>query len=146
MLKAAFILLRVLTAIASFGALAGTVLAILITSAFELIKGGARAIFAVAKLFASGFQKSSPIPPHDHLISLPLSGIDLLFLIMCVSVFLPDKKIFLHVVAAFAVVAAGWRIGIMAHQPDTPMLYLPTIALWFLYFAACLYKSSYPVT
>jgi len=141
MLKAAFILLRVLTAIASLGALAGTILIIVVDSTVVLLKGGAYALVSIAKLFASGFQKSSPTPPVPQLVSLPMMGLAILFLTMFTSVFMPGQKIFLHIVAAMAVIAAIWRIWVVAHTHDTnsiTIFYLPVIALWFIYYGVSL--------
>jgi hypothetical protein len=138
MLKAAFITLRVLTGIASLAAFAGTLVVIFVTGAFRLLKGGAHAAISVAKLFASGFQKSDPAQPVPHLVPLHLVGLAVLFLSMLASVFTPSQKIFLHIVAAMAVAAAAWRIWTMVHQGDNQLYYLPVIALWFVYYGICL--------
>lgn len=141
MLKAAFITLRVLTGIASLATFAGTMLLIFLTGAFRLLKGGAHAAISVAKLFASGFQKSDPAQPVPHLLSLPLVGLAILFLSMFISVFTPSGKILLHIVAAMALAAAAWRIWIMVHQSDNHLYYLPVIALWFIYYGVCLHYA-----
>jgi hypothetical protein len=138
MAKAAFLFLRILTAIAVLGALTGTVLAILVTSAFTLLEDSATIFVVLAKLVTSGFRDGGSASPNERTIALPLVGLAILFLTMLTSVFTPGQKIFFHVVAAMSVAAAAWQIWIMVQTPGTPMLYLPVIALWFLYYAVCL--------
>jgi hypothetical protein len=140
MLKAAFLLLRVLTAIASLAALAGTLIVIFVKGAFAFAKEGAQVAIALAKIFASAFQRSSPAPPHEHILTIPLVGLLILFSSMFVSVFTPNQKIFLHIVAAMAVATTAWRISIMIHTADNQLLFLPAIAVWFIYYAICFYR------
>jgi hypothetical protein len=142
MLKAAFILLRILTAIASLAALAGTVFALLVTSAFVLLKDGGHIFMTMARFFASGLRNPGPMPSNGPNISLPLAGLAVLFLTMFTSVFTPGEKLFLHIVAGMAVIATIWTAWTMAAGAANKMLYLPVIALWFVYYAVCLRRSA----
>ena len=67
MAKIAFIILRVLVAIAALASLAATSLVILVIGFFNLAKGLLGAVFDVITVFASGFQKSpnTPAPNPD---------------------------------------------------------------------------------
>jgi hypothetical protein len=143
MAKAAFIILRVITAIATLGAFAATIMVLLVTAAIELLKGGAHATLAVAKLFASGFRDAGPTPspPANHLPAM-LAGLAIFFLTMFISVFTPGQKIFLHIVAGMAIIATAGRIWFIATTPDHSALYLPVIAIWFVYYALCLRRAS----
>jgi hypothetical protein len=138
MAKAAFIFLRILTAVASLGALAGALAFILFTSLVTLAKDGGHILLTLARFFLSGLRDPGPTPPNPSPIPLPLIGLATLFLIMFSSVLTPNQKIFLHIVAAMAMVAAVWRIGSMVITRDNHLLYLPVIALWFVYYAICL--------
>lgn len=144
MLKAAFILLRVITAIAAFGALAATSIYILVTGAFALLSGGAHAIWHVTKLFASGFRDTSPTPQPRPLITLPLAGLVILFATMFTSVFTPSQRIFLHILAGMAAVAGIWVAWTLQTEPGDKIYYLPVIALWFVYYAVCLRRMVVP--
>ena len=143
MAKAAFIILRVITAIAALGSFVATIIVLVATAALELLKGGAHTALELTKLFASGFRYSgqTPSPPANHHLAM-LAGLAIFFLTMFTSVFIPSQKIFLHVVAGMAIVASAGRIWFMAITPDHSVLYLPVIAIWFVYYALCLRWTS----
>ena len=144
MLKAAFITLRVLTGIASLATFAVTMVLILFTGTFRLFKSGAHAAISVTKLFASGLQKSDPAQPVPHLLSFPLLGFAILFFSMFVTALVPSQKVLLHIVAAIAVIAAIWRIWMIAQPASAPFLLVPwflyytAAALWFIYYVVAL--------
>jgi hypothetical protein len=135
--KIAFGILRVLVGLASLASLALTGLIILVTGFFNLAKGLFGAVGSVITVFASGFQKNPPVPDPDPAIPLPLIGLAILFAAMFASVFMPGQKIFLHIVAAMALIAVIWEAWRTFHA--TPeMLYTPVIVLWAVYYALCL--------
>ena len=142
MTNVAFVLLRVLTAIGTLGGLAILLLIILVTLLVGVVKGGVGAITAVATLFASGFQKSSSGPAIDkYLVAPSLITLAVSFLTMFIAVFLPEQRVYLHVVAALALLAGGWRWWTAAGNPEDPWIYLPVIALWLVYYGVCLRRA-----
>jgi hypothetical protein len=143
MAQAAFILLRILAALASLGALAATILMILASVFTGLLKDGGHVFMTLARFFASGLRDPGPMPPDPTPLPLPLFGLAGVFLLMFCSVFTPGQKIFLHLTAATAFVAAAWRIGAMLVARDGDPLYLPVIALWLVYYVLCL-RNAWP--
>jgi hypothetical protein len=139
--KIAFIVLRVLVAIAALASLAATGLIILVIGFFNLAKGFLGAVGDVITVFASGFQKSPNTPAPNPDIPSPLIGLAILFGAMFASVFMPGQRIFLHIVAAMAVVAALWEAWRVANAPHTDMLYTPVIVLWIVYYTVCLRRA-----
>jgi hypothetical protein len=139
--KIAFIILRVLVAIASAASLAATSLVILVIGFFNLAKGLFGAVGDVITVFASGFQKSPNTPAPNPDIPLPLIGLAILFAAMFASVFMPGQKIFLHIVAGTAAIAAFWEAWRVANAPHTDMLYTPVIVLWIVYYVVCLRRA-----
>ena len=103
-------------------------------------KGLLGAVGSVITVFASGFQKNPPAPDPDPGIPLPLIGLAILFAAMFASVFMPGQKIFLHIVAGIALIAAIWEAWRTFHA--TPeMLYTPVIVLWAVYYVLCLRRA-----
>jgi hypothetical protein len=143
MAKAAFILLRILTAVASLAACAGTIVVIVFTGLITLAKDGGHIFVTLARFFLSGLRDPGPTPPNPSPIPLPLVALSILFLAMFSSVFTASQKIFLHIVAAMAIVAAAWRISSMVANHDSQLLYLPVIALWFLFYFVCLRRPAH---
>jgi hypothetical protein len=139
--KVAFIVLRVLIGVAAVGSLAVTGAIILAISFVNLLKGGLGALGAVITIFASGFQKSPATPAPDPSIPLPLVGLLIFFLAMFASVFMPVQKVFLHIVAAMAVIAGVWEVWRVVHDPQAQIVYWPVIALWALYYVVCLRRA-----
>jgi hypothetical protein len=142
--KVLFILLRVGIGIASLAALAGTVLAILVTGAFALLKGGGHIVRAMARLIVSGFRNAGPTPPTEQVISLPLAGLAILFMTMFTSVFTPRERIFLHILAGMTATATVWTVWTISANTSNNMPYLPfmlpVMVLWFVYYGVCLWQ------
>ena len=136
--KVAFIILRILVALAALASLGFTAVIIFVIGAFNLAKGVVGAFASVAVQFATAFQKVPDAPPPDPAIPWPLTALAIFFLTMVISVFVPGQKIFLHVVAAMAVIAEAWEIWRVTHDPLSNILYLPVIILWAVYYAICL--------
>jgi hypothetical protein len=136
--KVAFFVLRLLVGIGAIAVLAGTLLVFLFDNFIELVKGGLKMIAAVVTVFASGFQKSPDAPGPAVIFSPLLAGIAITFLAIFASVFMPGQKIFLHIVAVMAVLAAAWDIWRSTATPTHPLLFLPVILLWFVYYVVCL--------
>ena len=144
MLKALFMLLRVLTGLGAVGALAGTLLVMLVYSAQTALKSGFHIGLTLARFFASGLRdtgSSGSTGPGEHLVPRHLVALAVLFLAMLVSVFTPGVRLFLHIVAAGALVAAAWRAWTMGAAHDAQLQYIPLIAIWFVYYAICLRRE-----
>ena len=140
--RIAFLALRLFVAIAALAGTAAALFVILLTGSINLLKGGAHALAALIVLLTSGFQKSLSTPtPSEDLVPKPLVGLAVAFLAMFASVFTPGQKIYLHIVAAAAVIFGSWRLWSMAANPESPLMYMPVIALWFLYYAVCLRRG-----
>jgi hypothetical protein len=142
--KVLFILLRAGVAIASLAALAGTVLALLVTGAFALLKGSGHIVMAMARLIVSGFRDAGPTLPSERVISLPLAGLAIVFMTMFTSVFTPGERIFLHILAGMTAVATVWTVWTMSADTANNMPYLsfmvPVMVLWFVYYGVCLWR------
>lgn len=141
MIKVAFIVLRVLVALGALIVLAGTLAVFFFDNLIGLIKTGVQTIAAVVTVFASAFRKSPEVPgPQTHYSPL-LMGIAITFLGIFASVFMPGQRIFLHIVAAMALLAGAWDLWKAATTPNHGVLYLPVIVLWFVYYTVCLRRA-----
>jgi hypothetical protein len=141
MIKAAFIILRVLVAIGALLGFAGSLAVILFTNIFKFVKDGVGIFAAVVTTFASGFQKSPSAPEPGLVFSLPIVGLAVTFAAIFASVFMPGQKIFLHIVAAMSIAAFAWEIWRISTNPQAQAIYWPVIALWFLYYGICLRRA-----
>jgi hypothetical protein len=139
--RAAFIVLQVITALASLVGFMASLAGILLEGLFGLAKGGFGVIAAVVTLFASGFKDSAPPPEPSFAIEPILIFLAILFFAMLTSAFTPSAKIFLHVVAAGVVVVGLWRIWIIATVPNSPVLFLPILAMWLVYYGFSLRRG-----
>jgi hypothetical protein len=76
-------------------------------------------------------------------ITLPQVAIAALFIAMFVSLFLPEAKILLHLVAALTVVALAWFAHMLVTDDvKLEILCLPLLTVWFFYYAMCLFWSG----
>jgi len=136
----AFIIVRVFTAITALAGLTGTLWVIAVTATVNMVKGGASVVAAVAADAVSGFRKGASIPTPGPLVPTPLVGLAFVFVAMFVSVFLPGQKIYLHVVAAAAVVFSTWRLWSTTHW-ESSVFYVPMIVVWLVYYVVCLRRA-----
>jgi hypothetical protein len=139
--KIAFFILRLLIALGALAMLAGTAVVFLFENFVGLIKGLAAVAVSVTRLFASGFRTSTDMPAPSTVVSPILAGLAIAFLSIFASVFMPGQKIFLHIVAVMAVLTAVWDIHRAATTPNTEVLCLPVIVLWFIYYGICLRRG-----
>lgn len=139
--KVAFFILRLLVAIGAIAVLGGTLLVFLFDNFLGFMKSLLKTVAAVVTIFASGFQKSPDAPGPQVIFSPLLAGIAITFLGIFASVFMPGQKIFLHIVAALALLAAAWDIWRSSTDAGHPFLFLPVILLWFVYYAVCLRRA-----
>lgn len=141
MIRALFFILRLLIALGALAVL-GLMLAVFIAVNFiDLVQAGAGMIKSMVVLFASGLKDSSPPPEPSAVFPPALIGIAITFVSMFISVFLPGKKIFLHVVAAMAIAAGIWDFWRAAHSQGSGALLWPVILLWFVYYGICLRRA-----
>lgn len=141
MFKVAFFILRLLIALGALAMLAGTAIVFLFQNFLEFVKGVFGVAVAVTTLFVSGFQKQTDVAPPTTVISPILVGFTVAFLSIFASVFMPGQKIFLHVVAVMAALAGAWDIHRVATTPNTGVLCLPVVVLWFIYYGICLRRG-----
>jgi hypothetical protein len=106
-----------------------------------LLKSGLKTIAAVVVIFASGFQKSPEAPGPSVEFSPLMLGVGITFLAIFASVFTPGQKVFLHIVAVLAILAAAWDIWRSTTTPAHPILFSPVIVLWFVYYVVCLRRA-----
>ena len=69
-------------------------------------------------------------------------GLAALLVAMIVSLFLPEAKILLHIVAVLAGVAVIWYVRMMLTEVKLEILCLPLVGVWFLYYAMCIFWSG----
>jgi hypothetical protein len=139
--KVAFFILRLLVALGAIAVLAGTFLVFLVTNFLVFIGSLLKTIAAVVTTFATAFQKSPDAPGPTVVLSPLMAGLAITFLGIFASVFMPGQKIFLHIVAVLAILAAAWDIWRSATTPSHPLLFLPVILLWFVYYVVCLRRA-----
>lgn len=143
-MKNLFLLLRILTGLSVSTALLVLLLIVLLRSGAAFMKESVGVVGYVAQLFTSGFTKgTTPPPPRGWVVGLPQFGMATLFVGMIVSLFHPDARILLHVIAAAAVVAVIWYVQMMlTDNVKLEILCLPLLAIWFFYYAMCLFWSG----
>ena len=142
MAQAAFILLRIVAGLVSLGALAVTILIIFFNAYVSLLKDGGHVLMILGRFLVSGLRDPGPAPPPHTPVPLSLFGLAVIFLVMFCSAFTPNQKIFLHITAAMAIAAAAWRIWSMIVTRDNQLIYLPVLALWFIYYILCLRRMT----
>jgi hypothetical protein len=139
-MKNFFLLLRVTTASLAVGALGILLAIVLLRSGAAFLKESVGVLGYVIRLFTSGFTEgTTPKEPAGWVVSLPQAGLALIFVAMLVSLFLPGAKIFLHLIAATAVVAVIWYVRMMLTEVKLEIFCLPLILLWFFYYAMCIF-------
>jgi hypothetical protein len=142
-MKNLFLLLRVLTGLSVSTALVVLLAIVLLRSGAAFMKGSVGVVGYVAQLFTSGFTKgTTPPPPRGWVIGLPQVGMAALFVAMIVSLFHPEARISLHIIAAVAGVAVIWYVRMMLTEVKLEILCLPLLAVWFFYYATCLFWSG----
>jgi hypothetical protein len=143
-MKNLFLLLRVLTGLSVSTALLVLLLIVLLRSGAAFMKESVGVVGYVAQLFTSGFTKgTTPPPPRGWVVSLPNVGMAALFVAMIVSLFHPDARILLHIIAALAGVAVVWYAQmLLTDDVKLEILCLPLLAVWFCYYAMCLFWSG----
>jgi len=142
-MKTLFLLLRILTGLSVSTALVILLAIVLLRSGGAFLKEGVGVLGYVARLFTSGFTKGTPPQdPRGWIVSLPQVGLAALLVAMIVSLFLPEAKILLHIVAVLAGVAVIWYVRMMLTKVKVEILCLPLLAVWFFYYAMCIFWSG----
>ena len=142
-MKNVFLLLRILTGLSVSTALVIVLAIILLRSGATFLKEGVGVVGYVAQLFTSGFTKgTTPPPARGWIVSLPQGGLAVLFVAMIVSLFHPDARILLHIIAAMAGITVIWYVRMMLTEVKLEILCLPLLAVWFFYYAMCLFWSG----
>ena len=100
-MKEPFLILRILTGVASVAGLGVLFVLIFLQSAASFAKESVQAVGSVATMFASGFQKNPPLQKAaGWVFTMPQAGVGCLLLLMLLSAFYPSNKMLLHPVAA----------------------------------------------
>lgn len=142
-MKIIFVMVQVLAGLMSAGGLLILGVIVLLRSSLAFAKEGAGVIGYVVSLFTSGFTKGTPPPePAGWVAGLPQAGLAALLVAMLVSVFLPGARVYLHGIAAAAVLAAAWLLVLVLTGPRLEVLCLPSLAVWTVYYGLCLSKSG----
>jgi hypothetical protein len=143
-MKNLFLLLRILTGLSVSTALLVLLAIVLLRSGAVFLKEGVGVVGYVVQLFTSGFTEgTTPPPPRGWVVSLPNIGMAALFVAMIVSLFHPDARIPLHIIAATAGVAVIWCSQmLLTDDVKLEILCLPLLAVWFFYYAMCLFWSG----
>jgi len=143
-MKTLFLLLRILTGLSVSTALVVLLAIILLRSGAVFLKESVGVAGYVAQLFTSGFTRgTAPPPPRGWVVGLPQGGLAVLFGAMIVSLFHPDAKILLHIIAIMAGVAVIWYVRMLVMDDvKLEILCLPLLAVWFFYYAMCIFWSS----
>jgi hypothetical protein len=143
-MKSLFLLLRILTGLSVSTALVVLLAIVLLRSGAVFLKEGVGVLGYVAQLFTSGFTKgTTPPPPRGWVVAFPQVGMAALFVAMMVSLFHPDAKILLHIIAALAGIALIWYARmLLADDVKLEILCLPLLAVWFFYYAMCIFWSG----
>ena len=134
-----FLLLRVTAGLMATGALLILLGIILLRSGAAFLKESAGALGYLAALFTSGFTRGTAPKESGWVVSMPQAGLAVLFVVMMVSLFLPGARIFLHLVAAMAVVALIWQKRMLLTEVKVEILCLPLLVVWFFYYAMCVF-------
>jgi hypothetical protein len=143
-MKNLFLLLRILTGLSVSTALLVLLTIVLLRSGAVFLKEGVGVVGYVAQLFTSGFTRgTTPPPPRGWVVGLPQVGMAVLFGAMIVSLFHPDARILLHIIAAMTGVAVVWFARmLLTDDVKLEILCLPLLAVWFFYYAMCLFWSG----
>ena len=135
-----FLLLRVTTGLMIIGALLVLAGSIFLRSGAAFLKEGVRALGYIATLFTSGFTKETqPEKPAGWMVSLPQVFLAALFIAMMVSLFQPEEKIFLHILAVMVGMAVIWYVRMLLTEVKLEIFCLLLLAVWFVYYATCIF-------
>ena len=143
-MKSLFLLLRILTGLSVSTALVILLAIVLLRSGATFLKEGVGVLGYVAQLFTSGFTKgTAPPPPRGWVVGLPQGALATLFATMIFSLFHPNERILLHAVAVMGGMALMWYARMLVtDNVKLEILCLPLLAVWFLYYAMCLFWSG----
>jgi hypothetical protein len=113
---------------------------VLLRNAGAFVRESADVFTYVVELFTSGFtQGTAPKGAVGWTTFWPQAVLTALFIAMIVSLFFPDSRTFLHslalVTAITLLACAGW----MREGMKMEIVCLPLMALWYLYYASCLW-------
>ncbi len=134
-----FLLLRYLTGLTLASALLVLGAIVFLHSTVALAKEGVGAVGYVASLFTSGFTKGTAPESRGWVVALPQVALAGLFIAMIVSLFLPDARALLHIVAAFGMLALIWYTRMIFTGPQLEVVCVPLFLPWFAYYAACIF-------
>lgn len=134
-----FTILRVMTALASLGALLLLSLVVFVQDAVSTAKQGAQVLGYVTKLFATAFTEGAAPKAVTSQVELWQIMIAALALLMLISVFTPASRWFLHGVGLLtAIVMIGFARMIFTGA-SLEIICMPFLIVWIGYYAMCLF-------
>lgn len=115
-------------------ALSGWMLIVALQWMGRFLKGGYQVLTNTAVLFTSGLTKSGPNPILPFVdLWLWLTGGT--FVALWISVFVPQRLIYLHTCAAAAGILIAWNLYIWRQSTFAPLT-IAVVLFWFVYYWA----------
>lgn len=141
-MNALFIILRVITGLASLGAFMLLSLVVFARDTASTAKQGAQVLGYTAKLFATAFTEGTAPKTEPWAIGPWQVLIGALALAMFVSVFTPGSRLFLHSVGVLAAIVMLGYARMIFTGPGIEIVCLPFLLVWFGYYAMCLFRRG----
>jgi hypothetical protein len=117
-------------------------LVVFVRDAASTARQGAEVLGYVVKLFATAFTEGTAPTSDPWRIGAWQIAIGVVSLAMFASVFTPGTRWFLHSVAALAAIVMLGYARTMLTGLTMEIVCLPFLAVWFVYYAACLLRPA----
>ena len=141
-----FIIVRILTALASLSALVLLGLVVFLRDAASTAKEGVQVLGYTAKLFATAFTEGTAPEITGSTLGPWQIMIGLLSLAMLASVFTPGSRWFLHGTGVLAAIVMGGYGCAIFTGVSLEIVCLPLLIVWFAYYAMCLFWRHNPAS
>lgn len=134
-----FVIIRIFAGLASVMAFGVLSLVVFARDTASTAREGVRVLGHTAKLFASGFTAGAAPEIETWHIGPFQIAIGVLSLAMLVSVFTPGSRWLLHSIAVLAAIVTAGYARMIWTGPNLEIACAPFLAVWFGYYAACLF-------
>ena len=141
-MNALFIILRVVTGLASLGAFILLSLVVFARDTASTAKQGMQVFGYAARLFATAFTEGTAPKVEPWVIGPWQIVIGALSVAMFVSVFTPGSRWFLHSVGLLAAIVMLGYARMIFTGVSLEIVCLPFLFVWFGYYAMCLFWRS----
>ena len=138
-MNALFIILRIITGLASLSSLILLCLVVFVRDAASTAKQGAQVLGYVTKLFATAFTEGTAPKTEFWQIGSWQIMIGVLSVAMFASVFTPGSRWFLHSVGVLAAIVMIGYARMIFTGASLEIVCLPFLVVWFGYYAMCLF-------